>query len=346
MSLDESSPARAADARSSRRGGATRLLGGTPDHPKDITTSRVRRLVDNVLGDPSRVSIAQSDGVFATGAMRGAKLFGGVSVLMVAARGLRQMNAVSIAPPGLHIEGRLTGTTRSRELTAPHRGSTIAEGMVKVTGIAESSKWSVEIPPQGSLSAVTIVYSREFLCTLAIMEPELARQALTLIDGRADQVLESENDQRLSFARLLYADPEQPGAKLRMEALARSILVDTLAALDQEHVPEVSGDRQLVAHALDVIEATLGHPPTIDGLAHSVRVSASRLKRVFHDTVGQSVGAYIASRRMEAAKELLHSDLPVSWVADEMGYATPEAFARAFRRHFGQSPRQYRASHD
>lgn len=315
----------------------------TPDHPADITTTRVRRFASNVLGDPDRVRITQPNTVFATGAMRGALLSDGVIVMAVQARGLRPMDAEPVALPGLHIEGRLAGQSRARELDPPNRTAAISDGMVKVSGMPAATRWHVTIPSQSSLESVTVVYPRTYFDGLSAIEPALARQAMALIDSGKSQTLENRNHHRLAFVRVLHTDPEQPGAKLRLEALARGILADTLSALAGRREPDLSADRQLVAHVMDLIEASLAQPRTIAELASAVRVSASRLKRAFQDVLGQPIGAYVAGRRMEAAKGLLGSDLPVSRIAAETGYATPEAFARAFRRHSGMSPRAYRA---
>jgi tetratricopeptide (TPR) repeat protein len=55
---------------------------------------------------------------------------------------------------------------------------------------------------------------------------------------------------------------------------------------------------------------------------------------------------YISGRRLEvAAKLLIDSRLWLWEVADTVGYASLTSFSRAFFRHFGQRPRQYRLEH-
>jgi AraC-like DNA-binding protein len=46
---------------------------------------------------------------------------------------------------------------------------------------------------------------------------------------------------------------------------------------------------------------------------------------------------------MEHGKMLLaHTDYPLAIIADRLGYATPFAFSKAFKRWSGTSPKQFR----
>jgi AraC-like DNA-binding protein len=63
----------------------------------------------------------------------------------------------------------------------------------------------------------------------------------------------------------------------------------------------------------------------------------------FKRHVGLGMRRYIEVRRMEAAQGLLrHADLTVLQIAWSVGYAYPESFARAFKRHTGQSATDFR----
>jgi AraC family transcriptional regulator len=62
--------------------------------------------------------------------------------------------------------------------------------------------------------------------------------------------------------------------------------------------------------------------------------------------VGETLGAYLTRRRVELAAARLASQprLSVLSAALSVGFGSPEAFARAFRRHFGRTPTQWRGS--
>jgi AraC family transcriptional regulator of arabinose operon len=56
------------------------------------------------------------------------------------------------------------------------------------------------------------------------------------------------------------------------------------------------------------------------------------------------MGAVIRLRLNQAARLLEHTVDDIGAIAREVGFSSPYYFSRQFRRHFGMSPRQYRAS--
>jgi AraC family transcriptional regulator len=82
----------------------------------------------------------------------------------------------------------------------------------------------------------------------------------------------------------------------------------------------------------------------------SLRTSAQRggrspfeFHRTFSRLASETLKQYTLRVRLErAAGELLATDKAVAAVASSQGFATHEVFTRAFRRHFGVSPTQYR----
>lgn len=77
---------------------------------------------------------------------------------------------------------------------------------------------------------------------------------------------------------------------------------------------------------------------SVDTLATLAGLSTSRFADRFTRTVGQTPMTYLRHWRMVLShQDLQHGDR-VQAVADRYGYASSEALARAFRRHFGHSP--------
>lgn len=71
--------------------------------------------------------------------------------------------------------------------------------------------------------------------------------------------------------------------------------------------------------------------------------SLAHFHRVFRGMTGETVMGYARRLRLErAAMRLRFADVPITEVALAVGYASHEAFTRAFRSHFAMSPRQYR----
>ena len=52
---------------------------------------------------------------------------------------------------------------------------------------------------------------------------------------------------------------------------------------------------------------------------------------------------YLARWRLQlAAQRMKASDLPIKSIIDQSGYESEPAFSRAFKRHFGMPPREWR----
>ena len=94
------------------------------------------------------------------------------------------------------------------------------------------------------------------------------------------------------------------------------------------------------------IQQHLDEALVLEELAEIAHFSPFHFHRIFQGMVGESVMAHIRRLRLErAATRLKHSDEPVTRIAFEAGYETHEAFTRAFRARFGESPSRFRALH-
>lgn len=97
---------------------------------------------------------------------------------------------------------------------------------------------------------------------------------------------------------------------------------------------------------LSAIHSDLGNDWSIDALASLGAMSRSVFSRRFREQLGASPGQYLTGARMEDAKRRLATGTPVSQVSRELGYASDEGFSRAFRRHTGMPPSQWRGRLD
>jgi len=84
--------------------------------------------------------------------------------------------------------------------------------------------------------------------------------------------------------------------------------------------------------------------PTLAELAALCNLSVRQLTRGFRASRGCSIGDYVASRRIELAKQMLASEQPVKSVAYALGFSSPSGFCAAFRRATGMSPGEFRAA--
>ena len=87
------------------------------------------------------------------------------------------------------------------------------------------------------------------------------------------------------------------------------------------------------------IEVRLAETITLDVLAGHCAVSTHHMCRVFQQATGMSIMSYVRARRLsEAAKVIAAQDADILTVALDAGYASHEAFTRAFAGVFGVLP--------
>jgi len=99
---------------------------------------------------------------------------------------------------------------------------------------------------------------------------------------------------------------------------------------------------------LDHIDRHLDDDLDLDSLSAVAAFSKFHFHRQFTATYGLSVHRYVQLARLKrASHQLAYNDaLGVTDIAMDAGYDAPDAFARAFRQRFGQSPSSFRKSPD
>ena len=99
-----------------------------------------------------------------------------------------------------------------------------------------------------------------------------------------------------------------------------------------------------VNKALWFIESHFAEALELDDVANVAGVSRYHLTRAFSEATGQSLMRYLRGRRLTIAARALANGAPdILAVALEAGYGSHEAFTRAFREQFGQTPESVRA---
>ena len=98
-----------------------------------------------------------------------------------------------------------------------------------------------------------------------------------------------------------------------------------------------------IEEAVAYLLENLDEPIDLGELADQVCMSRFHFHRVFQALLGETVGEMARRLRMERAAHALRTTAaPITMIAFEAGYATLEAFIRAFRGAFGYSPSAFR----
>ncbi len=106
---------------------------------------------------------------------------------------------------------------------------------------------------------------------------------------------------------------------------------------------ELASGNPAVKRALAWILAQYGRPFLRTQLAEAAGVNEDHLSRLFHRELGIGIWDFLNRYRMRKARELLAAtSLPVSEVANRVGFPDPSYFCRVFRKLCGTSPQSYR----
>jgi AraC family transcriptional regulator, regulatory protein of adaptative response / methylphosphotriester-DNA alkyltransferase methyltransferase len=101
----------------------------------------------------------------------------------------------------------------------------------------------------------------------------------------------------------------------------------------------------LYREATSIVEAEYGSDLALDDIARRVATSRRQLQRAYAEVGKTTFREHLTRIRMERAGELLrHGAATVREVARSVGYRQPAQFAKAFRRHHGVAPSDYRAA--
>ena len=138
------------------------------------------------------------------------------------------------------------------------------------------------------------------------------------------------------------------GRCLLIEFLERCLRADIVAAgLPPLHLKRAKAKTKkpppLVEAALDFIHSNYQAPISLDSIADAADTNINRLGQQFKAATGTTPIQHLLAVRMEAARELLITDLKVHEVAGLVGIEDQRYFSRLFRRsNKGLTPLQYR----
>ena len=97
--------------------------------------------------------------------------------------------------------------------------------------------------------------------------------------------------------------------------------------------------------AKDLADARYREPLDVNDMAHAAGLSRAHFSREFRAAFGDSPHSYLLTRRMERAAALLrNTDRSVAEICLEVGLTSVGSFTTSFKRTYGMTPTEYRAS--
>lgn len=123
-----------------------------------------------------------------------------------------------------------------------------------------------------------------------------------------------------------------------MIQLNRAALHNRTAFID--HSPS---DKKIV-EILSYLNLHLTEDISIDDLSSRFFLSRYYLMHAFKEQTGYTIGGYLSTKRLLRARDLIAEGTPITEVCYACGFRNYSTFSRAYKKNFGESPREYRQS--
>jgi AraC-like DNA-binding protein len=169
--------------------------------------------------------------------------------------------------------------------------------------------------------------------------------AVIVLRGVGDQALEWLEVSR----RMLLFEMQSPsqGSAVMVARILDLLFIQILRAwaarMDTEPNWLAGALDPQIGLALRAIHRDPGHDWTVEELAHACNLSRSAFAERFVARVGKPPATYLAHVRLDAATNLLRdTSLPITLVAEQVGYTSEAAFSRAFKHRYGTPPSRWR----
>jgi AraC family transcriptional regulator len=115
------------------------------------------------------------------------------------------------------------------------------------------------------------------------------------------------------------------------------------ACVREQHPSSQAHAQQCVEKALQWYSDHLAENPDQEAIARIAAVSVSHLRRLFHETMGNSPRQVMDQLKFERATQLMSDPkIKLNEVAEICGFQSASAFSRAFKTFFGCSPAVWR----
>jgi AraC family transcriptional regulator len=145
------------------------------------------------------------------------------------------------------------------------------------------------------------------------------------------------------FALFLLPAGKAKSIKIFQQNRSSNFLAPYVMLLSGDADMENRDKEKAVRCMQQYIREHISEPITLHMLAAAASYSPWHAERIFKEVTGQTLFEYLrAVRLVRAAEQLRDTDAKIFDVALDFVFDSHEGFTRAFSKHFGMSPREYR----
>ena len=158
--------------------------------------------------------------------------------------------------------------------------------------------------------------------------PALQTTQIARIIHDLEQSLDSREYANELYHKLLFLD--------LMVQLNRAALSNRI-----EYLSTTASNHKMI-NVIDYLNAHLTDDITIDFLAEHFYLSRYHLMHAFKEETGYTIGNYLTTKRLLLARDQIAQGESITTACYACGFHNYSTFSRAYRKHFGCSPREQR----
>lgn len=139
---------------------------------------------------------------------------------------------------------------------------------------------------------------------------------------------------------------EHFGQKTQISLCVSDLILHINRIIYEQDYPDIkSSDGSLDEKLLTYLDEHIDDELSLDTLAEKFYVSKYHIAHIFKDTFGISIHQYIMKKRLALCKEALLSNDSITQVYSSFGFGDYSSFYRAFKKEYGDSPKDYKKKH-
>lgn len=267
----------------------------------------------------------------------------GVGALIVSTNPGHSVKPASVSS---HVFGYRCRGARSRRADKPSRsaGALGRPGMCLFLAANEESAWECEGPHE----MLGVFCGVHFLADLATEAFGVDGNAIQINDGAFQW---DETGARLGRLVEQRLRSNEHISSLELDAWAQIIglhVLRTYSSLSKryEHAGTSKLSARQIQAVIEFIQSNIESPLRLHDIAGSINMPQYTFARAFRNTMGTTPHQFLTALRIERAQKLLESgSLPLSLVANAVGFFDQSHFTVQFRRAVGMTPARYRNEH-
>ncbi|MDM9379245.1 AraC family transcriptional regulator [Chlorogloeopsis sp. ULAP01] len=216
-----------------------------------------------------------------------------------------------------------------------HYNKCISSGEIAIVPakVFHSLSWNLEI------ECITLSVEPALIALTAYESIDPDRVEITPQFAKADPLV-----YQIGLALKSVLETDKTGSRLYAESAATMLAVHLLRhySAKQHCIQEYAAGlpKYKLRQAVEYINEHLAEDLSLDAIASQVGMSRYYFAHLFKQSMGVSVHQYVIRQRVEYAKQLLlHSNLNVTEVAFQAGFANPSHLSHHFKRLVGVTPK-------